>query len=270
MRFLDVKTLQLHNFDDASAYPPYAILSHCWYASEHELTFKDFEDLSKHTSKPGYVKIINACLAAIAQGYKWLWADNVCINTEDAIEKNETMNKLHFMFLNAGVRLLYISEIPNANTKDNDKEIFSSEAPKSRWASRAWTYSELRPSQKSVFYAADWSQLDREFLAKNNTNVLRINQYDESKGDREYSLFSSDGPTGAESLSSFISFSSAQSVNEEEHATLFNSGRNFLINQNRPSYKSAPMDSFAYRRGLSDDSGDDDVKRGPSDPQANR
>ncbi|EXK28948.1 hypothetical protein FOMG_14802 [Fusarium oxysporum f. sp. melonis 26406] len=270
MRFLDVKTLQLHNFDDASAYPPYAILSHCCYASEHELTFKDFEDLSKHTSKPGYVKIINACLAAIAQGYEWLWADTVCINAEDAIEKHETIRKLHFMFLNAGVRLLYISEIPNANIKDNDKEILSSEACKSRWASRAWTYTELIPSQKSVFYAADWSQLDREFLAKSNINILGVNQYDESKGDREHSLFSSDGPTGAESLSLFTSFSSAQSVNEEERATLFNSGRNFLINQNRPSYKSTPIDSFAYRRGLSDDSGDDDVKRGPSDPQANR
>ncbi|TXB96893.1 hypothetical protein FocTR4_00011439 [Fusarium oxysporum f. sp. cubense] len=269
MRFLNTETLKLHQFDDASAYPPYAVLSYCWYAPEHELTFKDFEDLSKHTSKPGYFKIINACLAAIAQGYEWLWADNVCINAEDAIEKNETMKKLHFMFLNAGVRLLYISEIPNANIKDDDKEIFSSEAHKSRWASRAWTYSELIPSQKSVFYAADWSQLDREFLAKNNTNILGVNQYDESKGDREHSLFSSDGPTGAESLSSFTSFSSAQSVNEEERATLFNSGRNFLINQNRPSYKSAPIDSFAYRRGLSDDSGDDDVKRGPSDPQAN-
>ncbi|KAH7210258.1 hypothetical protein BKA60DRAFT_106170 [Fusarium oxysporum] len=179
MRFLDVKTLQLHNFDDASAYPPYAILSHCWYASEHELNFKDFEDLSKHTSKPGYVKIINACLAAIAQGYEWLWADNVCINAEDAIEKHETIKKLHFMFLNAGVRLLYISEIPNANIEDNDKEIFSSEARKSRWASRAWTYTELIPSQKSVFYAADWSQLDREFLAKSNTNIFGVNQYDE-------------------------------------------------------------------------------------------
>ncbi|KAF4497031.1 Vegetative incompatibility HET-E-1 [Fusarium agapanthi] len=102
MRFLNVKTLKLHIFDDASAYPPYAILSHCWYSSELELTFKDFEDLSQHASKPGYSKIVSACHAAVTQGYDWLWADNVCINKEDEVEKEESTKNLYSMFLKAG------------------------------------------------------------------------------------------------------------------------------------------------------------------------
>ncbi|KAF5979301.1 hypothetical protein FCOIX_5357 [Fusarium coicis] len=89
-------------FDNTFSYPPYAILSHCWYSSELELTFKDFENLSQHTSKPGYSKIISACRAAITQGYDWLWADTVCINAEDKLEKEETVKNLHSMFLNAG------------------------------------------------------------------------------------------------------------------------------------------------------------------------
>ncbi|KAF4960108.1 hypothetical protein FGADI_1126 [Fusarium gaditjirri] len=241
MRFLDVKTLRLHSFDDVSTYPPYAILSHCWYASEHELTFKDFEHLSLHTSKPGYSKIVSACYAAIAQGYDWLWVDNVCINGEDANEKEETMKKLHSMFLKAGVCLLYLSEIPNANIKDDDREVLSSEARKSRWASRAWTYQELIPLHKSVFYAADWSQLGREFLAGINNMMLGVNRYDESKEDREHSHFSSERPTAAESLSSFTSLSPAQSVYGEERLTMSTSGRNRVINQNRDPYKSASM-----------------------------
>jgi hypothetical protein len=210
MRFLNVNTLELHQFDDASAYPPYAILSHCWYASEYELTFKDFEDLSKHTSKPGYAKIVNACLAAIAQGYEWLWADNVCINGEDAIEKSETIKKIHSMFLKAGVCLLYLSEIPNANIKEDDKETLSFEARKSRWANRAWAYKELVPPQKSVLYAADWSQLDREFLAEINKGIPGLGSFNEPKDDREHAQVPSAKPTGAELRSPLTSVSSAQ------------------------------------------------------------
>ncbi|KAF5685141.1 hypothetical protein FCIRC_3579 [Fusarium circinatum] len=173
-------------FDDASAYPPYAILSHCWYSSEHELTFKDFEDLSQHTSKPGYSKIISACHAAVTQGYEWLWADSVCINEEDAVEKEETMKRIYSMFLKAGICLLYLSEIPNANIKGDNKEVLSSEVRKSRWVSRAWTYKELIPPHKSIFYAADWSQLDPEFQAEINTKMLGVSQADGSKEDRTH------------------------------------------------------------------------------------
>ncbi|RKL38933.1 hypothetical protein BFJ72_g7063 [Fusarium proliferatum] len=216
MRFLNVRTLKLHSFDEASVYPPYAILSHRWYSSELELTFKDFEDLSQHTSKPGYSKIVSACQAAVAQGYEWLWANNVCINGEDTVEKEETVETLHSMFSKARVWLLYLSEIPNANIKDDYKEILSLYIRKSRWTSRAWTYQELIQSPKSVFYAADWSQLDPEFQADFNTNILGVNQHDESKDDKKKSHFPSEGPTGAGSLSSFPSLSSAQSVDEED------------------------------------------------------
>ncbi|KAF5636038.1 hypothetical protein F52700_5352 [Fusarium sp. NRRL 52700] len=265
MRFLDVKTLKLHSFDDTSAYPPYAILSHCWYSSEHELTFKDFEDLGQHTSKPGYSKIVSACHAAATQGYDWLWADNVCINGEDAVEKKETVKKIHSIFLKAGVCLLYLSEIPNANLKDDDKEILSSDFRKSRWASRAWTYKELVPQLKSVFYAADWSQLDPAFQAEINTNILGVSQDDGSK-DREPPHFPSEGPAGAGSQSSFPSFRSAQNVNEEERAMLLNLGRDLLIS--RSPHETQLISSSMNRKGSSGVSGDDDVKRGPSNPQA--
>ncbi|CVL04069.1 uncharacterized protein FMAN_14837 [Fusarium mangiferae] len=288
MRFLNVKTLKLHSFDDASAYPPYAILSHCWYSSEQELTFKDFEDLSQHTSKPGYSKIISACHAAITQGYEWLWVDNVCINGEDAVEKEETMKILYSMFLKAGVCLLYLSEIPNANIKDDDKEISSSEIRKSRWVSRAWTYKELIPPHKSVFYAADWSQLDPEFQAEINTNILGVNQHDDSRDDKEQSHFPSEGPTGAGSLRSFPSFDSAQSVDEEDPSVFedhnqtprsLNSQRieNGFFKLNRVDLPMEPREDLRIRnvsalridernqRGLATLF---DINRGPSDPQA--
>ncbi|KAG7426624.1 Vegetative incompatibility protein HET-E-1 [Fusarium oxysporum f. sp. raphani] len=218
MRFLNTETLKLHQFDDASAYPPYAVLSHCWYASERELIFKDFEDLSKHTSKPGYAKIDSACSAAITHGYEWLWVDNVCINGEDAIEKEETIKKLHSMFLKAGVCLIYMSEIPNANLNDDDQEILSSEARKNRWASRAWTYKEFIPLQKSVFYAADWSQLDQRFLTGLNTGKPGLEPFDDPKDDREHPHVSSVKPTGVESASPFTSasFAQAQGIGKEE------------------------------------------------------
>lgn len=215
MRFLNVKTLKIHSFDDASVYPPYAILSHRWYSSELELTFKDFEDLSQHTSKPGYSKIVSACQATVAQGYEWLWADNVCINGEDTVEKAETVKKLHSMFSEAGVCLLYLSEIPNANIKDDYKEILSSDIQKSGWMNRVWTYQELIAPHKPVFYAADWSLLDPESQAEIITKILGVNQHDESKDDKKQSQFPSEGLTGAGSLSSFPSLSSAQSVDEE-------------------------------------------------------
>ncbi|KAF5968826.1 hypothetical protein FBULB1_10542 [Fusarium bulbicola] len=217
-------------FDDASAYPPYAILSHCWYSSEHELTFKDFEDLSQHTSKPGYSKIVSACHAAVTQGYEWLWADHVCINQEDTVEKKETIKKIHSLFLEAGICLGYLSEIPNANIKDDDKEVLTSDARKSRWASRAWTYKESFPPQKSVFYAADWSQLDPGFQAEINTDIHGDNQYDESKENREHSHSSSKGPTGAGPLSSLPSISSGQSVDEEDPSVFFNPYRKKIEN----------------------------------------
>ncbi|RBR07986.1 hypothetical protein FVER53590_28855 [Fusarium verticillioides] len=270
MRFLNVKTLKLHSFEDASAYPPYAILSHCWYSSEQELTFKDFEDLSQHTSKPGYSKIVNACHAAVTQGYMWLWADSVCINAEDTLEKEETVKSLYSMFSKAGVCLLYLSEIPNANIKDDDKEILSSAARKSRWASRAWTYKELIPPHKSVFYAADWSQLDPELQAEVSTNILGVNQDNGSKEDRSRFHSPLEGPTGTEPLSSFENFSSAPTVDEAERSTIADAGRNLNITQNGASDKSTWGYSYTvkYRRGLSHNYGDDS-NGDPVDPQAN-
>ncbi|KAF5601384.1 hypothetical protein FPANT_1755 [Fusarium pseudoanthophilum] len=260
-------------FDDASAYPPYAILSHCWYSSEQELTFKDFEDLSQHTSKPGYSKIVSACHAAVTQGYNWLWADSVCINAEDNLEKEETVNSLYSMFLKAGVCLLYLSEIPNANIKDDDKEILSSAVRKSRWASRAWTYKELIPPHKSVFYAADWSQLDPEFQAEISTNILGVNQDNGSREDRKRfhpPLEGPSRPTGAGPLSSFENFSSDPTVDEAERSMIAHAGRNLNITQNGALDKLTWSYSYTvkYRRGLRDNYGDGS-KGDPIDPQAN-
>lgn len=58
MWLINTTTLELHNFLDARAAPPYAILSHCW--GKDEMNFKDFRK-TRNCRGSGYQKIVDSC-----------------------------------------------------------------------------------------------------------------------------------------------------------------------------------------------------------------
>lgn len=96
MWLINTSTLELHEFIDHRAAPPYAILSHCW--GQDEVSFKDFRK-KRNCSGRGYLKIVDCCQYArsfewredtrisknansvVHHGLDWLWVDtwSVCL-----------------------------------------------------------------------------------------------------------------------------------------------------------------------------------------------
>lgn len=90
MRLINTQTLQLRDFvKDVSdtSFPRYAILSHTW--EDAELTFEEFQNVSKLRKKPSSKKITEFCARARKDGLDWAWIDTCCINKSSSAELSE-------------------------------------------------------------------------------------------------------------------------------------------------------------------------------------
>ena len=77
MRLIDTFSLELKRFDNESAIPPYAILSHTW--EENEVEYDEYVSwMANIRNKSGYAKIENSARIAETQGLRYLWIDTCC------------------------------------------------------------------------------------------------------------------------------------------------------------------------------------------------
>jgi hypothetical protein len=111
MRLLHTTEPRFESFvHNGSAYPKYAIISHRW--GKDEITHDEMEYLlldesdrarvltprllrvDTKTQSQGYSKVIKAREIAAAAGYRWIWIDTCCINTESSSELSEAINSM--------------------------------------------------------------------------------------------------------------------------------------------------------------------------------
>ncbi|KAK8057980.1 HET-domain-containing protein [Apiospora phragmitis] len=165
MRFLNTTTFELEESSQANIHDNgYAIFSHRWLA-EGEV---EFEDLKKHIdelrssthSLPGVSKIHDACVAARARGFKWLWMDTCCIDKKKSDEYATAINSMFNWYRNAKLCITFMADVKwrGSNAVSLGKEAFRSEKENesSAWFRRGWTLQELMASSHMEFYDMDW------------------------------------------------------------------------------------------------------------------
>jgi hypothetical protein len=143
MRLLNTSTEKLEEF--MANPPPYAILSHTWWAlpDDHVAFDTDklrgqgevlFADMQNNTAreKLSYPKVLATCMLAKAQGYDWVWIDTCCIDKSSSAELSEAINSMFTYYQDSANCYVYLDiEIPSGNMS-------ADRLRQARWISRGW------------------------------------------------------------------------------------------------------------------------------------
>ncbi|KAI1323970.1 hypothetical protein F5Y16DRAFT_382411 [Xylariaceae sp. FL0255] len=171
MRLINVRTLQLETFLDASKRPPYAILSHTWLSDKEEVSFEDLQSyhasssrvppvtqeqpavhpqLSPINTRPGFHKIREFCRVALQSEFlEWAWVDTCCIDKRSSAELSEAINSMFKWYKEATVCVVFLQDVETP-------EISLSNLEHSRYFTRGWTLQELLAPRQLSFYDSQW------------------------------------------------------------------------------------------------------------------
>ncbi|PIL28941.1 hypothetical protein GSI_08988 [Ganoderma sinense ZZ0214-1] len=97
-------------------------------------------------------KVRDACVIALAQGYKYIWIDSCCIDKTSSAELSEAINSMYFWYREAAVCYAFLADVPF----DDNPRATGSKFRTSRWFTRAWTLQELIAPQVVLFLSTDW------------------------------------------------------------------------------------------------------------------
>jgi Heterokaryon incompatibility protein (HET) len=141
--------------------PRYAILSHTWGPDSEEVTFRDLVD-STGEEKTGYEKIRFCAEQARLNGLQHFWVDTCCIDQSNNNEVSEAINSMFRWYREATQCYVYLSDISDADCKQNDQQSeisWESAFRASRWFTRGWTLQELLAPASVEFFTRDGRRL---------------------------------------------------------------------------------------------------------------
>ena len=155
MRLLNATTLELEEFWNSTATPPYAILSHTW--EQQEVSFQAISNIDSASGLAGFSKIKACCREALADGYEWVWVDTCCIDKSSSAELSEAINSMFRWYKEAAICYAYLADVPS----DDDLPASGSAFSNGRWFKRGWTLQELIAPKEVVFFSREWTRLGR-------------------------------------------------------------------------------------------------------------
>jgi hypothetical protein len=172
MRLINVNTFQIGEFVGTGFIPPYAILSHTW--ETEEVTFQDWQDMSRASTKRGYAKICLACHQAIKDGLEYLWVDTNCIDKTSSAELSEAINSMFAWYRNAACCYVYLADTPQTAARLNSKGQVDKDDPfcQSKWFTRGWTLQELLAPFDLVFFSSDWVRIGTKIDLKTTLSQI--------------------------------------------------------------------------------------------------
>ncbi|KAI9667811.1 MAG: hypothetical protein M1821_000630 [Bathelium mastoideum] len=156
MRLIDTNSLRLKSFMDGKT-PKYAILSHTWNHDE-EISFLDMTSIhedSHHSAakKSGFIKILQTCQKAKANGIDFCWVDTCCIDNASSSELSEAINSMFRWYKKADVCYVLLSDLKTHSA------VLDTALPKCRWFTRGWCLQELLAPRRVEFFDAYWENL---------------------------------------------------------------------------------------------------------------
>ena len=163
---------------------PYAILSHRWndpmevdYEQMVELAKMDKVKRDKIRRRLGYKKILDTCMRAESDKFKWVWIDTCCIDKRSSAELSEAINSMYRWYKNSGRCYAYLHDVRGSfPTKKNDDKY-----PKSNgwpeWFSRGWTLQEMIAPKDVRFFDDSWKFIgDKKTLALTLQDITQVPQ----------------------------------------------------------------------------------------------
>jgi hypothetical protein len=132
-------------------YLQYAMLSHRWEGKEPML--RDIQGRSVYDSEldpiGGMTKLRSFCNTARDAGYNWAWSDTCCIDKNNNVELQESVNSMFLWYHHSALTIIYLSDVPPSSK--------SGALAKSAWNKRGWTVQEFIAPKVILFYQNNWT-----------------------------------------------------------------------------------------------------------------
>ncbi|CAI6339214.1 unnamed protein product [Periconia digitata] len=165
-----IRLLQLTGDDDFrlvqpivdTVAPPFAILSHTWGGRDEEVLLQDLKDGTAKKKTACYENKLKFCRKQAAKdGLEYFWVDTCCINQQDSVELQASINSMFKWYSTAVKCYAYLSDVSSTDpTLDIEEKI-----KKSRWFRRGWTLQELIAPKEVEFFSREGDPLgDKQSL----------------------------------------------------------------------------------------------------------
>ncbi|KAG1788345.1 uncharacterized protein HD556DRAFT_1538722 [Suillus plorans] len=125
------------------------MLSHRWEGKEPLL--QDIKDkvVYQLEATGGLRKLQLFCKKAREAGFHWAWVDSCCIDQNNNVELQKSLNSMFAWYYHAALTIVYLSDVPPSSK--------SGALAKSAWNTRGWTVPEFLAPRVILFYRQDWT-----------------------------------------------------------------------------------------------------------------
>ncbi|KAG2149017.1 uncharacterized protein EDB93DRAFT_1143122 [Suillus bovinus] len=144
----------------------WVMLSHRWERKEpllHDIQHKVIYDLDPVGT---IVKLQKFCEVSRSAGYRWAWSDTCCIDQNNNLELQRSVNCMFAWYHHSALTIVYLSDVPPLSK--------SGALANSTWNTRGWTVQEFLAPKIILFYQSDWKlYLDnRSRNHKQSVNIM--------------------------------------------------------------------------------------------------
>jgi len=150
-----------------AAFFSYVMLSHTWEEKEARLHEIDNKAIYKLNPVGGIAKLQSFCKIVREAGHRWAWIDTCCIDQNNNIEVQRSVNSMFAWYRRSALTIIYLSDVPPGSK--------SGAIALSAWVTRGWTVQEFLAPNIVLFYQNDWTLYldDRSSNHKESVVIMR-------------------------------------------------------------------------------------------------
>jgi hypothetical protein len=150
------------------------MLSHRW--ERKELGLHDIQDKVIYDLGPvgTVVKLQKFCEVARDAGHRWAWSDTCCIDQNNNIEVQQSVNSMFVWYHYSALTIVYLSDVPPSSKLGA--------LANSVWNTRGWTVQEFLAPKIVLFYQADWTLYIDNHSRNHKESVVIMGELEDSTG----------------------------------------------------------------------------------------
>ncbi|KAG2346810.1 hypothetical protein BDR05DRAFT_981412 [Suillus weaverae] len=155
-------------------YFSWVMLSHRWESKEPLL--HDIQDKAIYDFDPvgTMVKLQTFCKTARDMGHRWAWSDTCCIDQNNPVELERSVNSMFVWYRHSALTIIYLSDVPPSSK--------SGALANSTWNTRGWTIPEFLAPNVVLFYQADWTLYLDDRSPNHKESVAIMQELEEATG----------------------------------------------------------------------------------------
>ncbi|KAG1738271.1 heterokaryon incompatibility protein-domain-containing protein [Suillus lakei] len=163
-----------HIAEAVATYFRYVMLSHRW--GDNEPLLHDIQDkiVYKLKAAGGLVKLQSFCKLARRTGFHWAWVDSCCIDQNNHVELQKSLNSTFAWYRQSALTVVYLSDVPPSSK--------SGALAKSDWNTRGWTVPEFLAPQFIRFYQQDWTPYLDDHSPNHKESVEIMDELEDATG----------------------------------------------------------------------------------------